>query len=134
MCEPALAIRACGLLNTRLYAGNPSKLERSTMPAETQLCIASQLLSQQSNRTIPGSMLDIRYSLDVAAELMRQQSGGDGAPPTYDYNPPQPTEEPRTREALIVREMVSQDQWRANRQRKAAPDPAATPRKKPTLH
>ncbi|KKY08440.1 hypothetical protein DGN16_05835 [Xanthomonas citri pv. fuscans] len=108
------------------------------MPAETQLRIASQLLghllSQQSNRTIPGSMLDIRYSLDVAAELMRQQNGGNGAPPTYDYAPPQPAEEPRTREALIVREMVSQDQWRANRQRKAAPDPTATPRKKPTLH
>lgn len=62
------------------------------MPAETQLRIASQLLghllSQQPNRTIPGSMLDIRYSLDVAAELMRQQSGRDGAPPTYDYDPP----------------------------------------------
>lgn len=83
---------------------------------------------------MPDRMQDIRHSLDVAAELMRQQSGRDGAPPTYDYAPPQPTEEPRTREALIVREMVSQEQWRVNRQHKAAPDPTATPRKKPTIH
>jgi hypothetical protein len=121
-----------------LYASNPSTLERSTVPAETQLRIASRLLGhllpQLPHKTVPASLLHIRYSLDVAAELMRQQSGGNGAPPTYDYAPPQPAEEPRTREALIVREMASQDQWRANRQRQAAPDPIATPRKKPTLH
>lgn len=79
------------------------------MPAETQLRIASQLLghllSQQSNRTIPGSMLDIRYSLDVAAELMRQQSGGTA------HHPPTITPHPSQRKSLGPEKRSSFARW-----------------------
>ncbi|MFA4756883.1 hypothetical protein P2B09_22965 [Xanthomonas perforans] len=92
----------------------------------------------------------MRHALEVAAEMMRQYHGGSSAPPAHGYVPPTPAptlpppaspspsqaprlQEIRTREAVVVRDIPSVEEWRKNRRRKGAPDPVAN-KKKPTLH
>ncbi|UNW12033.1 hypothetical protein MP631_18425 [Xanthomonas phaseoli pv. phaseoli] len=108
------------------------------MPDDTQLRIASRLLGpllcQHPTRLLQERMEDIQHSLDVAAELMRRRESGSSAPSSYDYAPPKPGDEVRTREAIIVRDMISQNDWRAKRQRGDDGDAKPSPRKKPTLH
>ncbi|WP_267122993.1 hypothetical protein [Xanthomonas sacchari] len=124
------------------------------MQSELTLQIASRLISgllcQERHCRLPDRVDDIRHALEVASEMMRQYRGGSSAPPAHDYVPPTqaPTlpppasssppqaprqQEIRTREAVVVRDIPSVEEWRKNRRRKAAPDPVAN-RKKPTLH
>ncbi|MEE7546255.1 hypothetical protein HF319_03645 [Xanthomonas sp. Kuri4-1] len=124
------------------------------MQSELTLQIASRLVSgllcQERHCRLPDRVDDIRHALEVAAEMMRQYRGGSSAPPVHDHAPPTPAptlpppassspsqaprlQEIRTREAVVVREIPSVEEWRKNRRRKAAPDPVAN-KKKPTLH
>jgi hypothetical protein len=121
------------------------------MQSELTLQIASRLVSgllcQERHCRLPDRVDDIRHALEVAAEMMRQYRGGSSAPPVHDYAPPKPAptlppssppqaphpQEIRTREAIVVRDMPSVEEWRKNRRRKEAPDPVAN-KKKPTLH
>jgi len=120
------------------------------MQSELTLQIASRLVSgllcQERHCRLPDRVDDIRHALEVAAEMMRQYRGGSSAPPVHDQAPPKPAptlppsasssppQAPiRTREAIVVRDMPSVEEWRKNRRRKADPDPVAN-KKKPTLH
>ncbi|UYK83714.1 hypothetical protein NG827_14725 [Xanthomonas sacchari] len=124
------------------------------MQSELTLQIASRLVSgllcQERHCRLPDRVDDIRHALEVAAEMMRQYRGGSSAPPAHDYVPPTPAptlpppasssppqaprqQEIRIREAVVVRDIPSVEEWRKNRRRKGAPDPVAN-RKKPTLH
>ncbi|QNH12696.1 hypothetical protein [Xanthomonas sp. SI] len=124
------------------------------MQSELTLHIASRLITgllcQERHCRLPDRIDDIRHALDVAAEMMRQHGGGNAAPPVHDHAPPKPAptvpppaspsppqaprlQEIRTREAIVVRDMPSVEEWRKNRRRKEAPDPVAN-KKKPTLH
>ncbi|XQA60705.1 hypothetical protein ACM9XD_14970 [Xanthomonas sacchari] len=124
------------------------------MQSELILQIASRLISgllcQERHCRLPDRVDDIRHALEVAAEMMRQYRGGSSAPPVHDYAAPTPAptlpppaspsppqaphpQEIRTREAVVVRDLPSVEEWRKNRRRKAAPDPVAN-KKKPTLH
>jgi hypothetical protein len=121
------------------------------MQSELTLHLASRLITgllcQERHCRLPDRIDDIRHALDVAAEMMRQHGGGNAAPSAHDYAPPkppptlQPSSPPqaprpqdiRTREAIVVRDMPSVEEWRTNRRRKAAPDPVAN-KKKTTLH
>jgi hypothetical protein len=120
------------------------------MQSELTLQIASRLVSgllcQERHCRLPDRVDDIRHALEVAAEMMRQYRGGSAAPPVHDHAPPKPaptlppsaSSSPppapiRTREAIVVRDMPSVEEWRKNRRRKEAPDPVAN-KKKPTLH
>ncbi|KAB7776254.1 hypothetical protein [Xanthomonas sp. LMG 12459] len=124
------------------------------MQSELTLQIASRLISgllcQERHCRLPDRVDDIRHALEVAAEMMRQYRGGSSAPPAHDYVPPTPAptlpppasssppqaprqQEIRTREAVVVRDIPSVEEWRKNRRGKGAPDPEAD-RKKPTLH
>ncbi|XQA71143.1 hypothetical protein ACM9XB_06545 [Xanthomonas sacchari] len=123
------------------------------MQSELTLQIASRLISgllcQERHCRLPDRVDDIRHALEVATEMLRQYRGGSSSPPAHDYAPtPAPTlpppasssppqaphpQEIRTREAIVVRDMPSVEEWRKNRRRKGAPDPVAN-KKKPTLH
>ncbi len=124
------------------------------MQSELTLQIASRLVSgllcQERHCRLPDRVDDIRHALEVATEMLRQYRGGSSAPPAHDYVPPTPAptlpppasssppqaprqQEIRTREAIVVRDIPSVEEWRKNRRRKGAPDPVAN-RKKPTLH
>lgn len=124
------------------------------MQSELTLQIASRLISgllcQERHCRLPDRVDDIRHALEVATEMLRQYRGGSSAPPAQDYVPPTPAptlpppasssppqaprqQEIRTREAVVVRDIPSVEEWRKNRRRKAAPDPVAN-KKKPTLH
>ena len=101
---------------------------------EPKLEIASRLLSgiisQDRHRTLGDRSDDIRHSLEVAAELIRQSD--ERSPPDLDLTlrPPVPI---KTREALIEREQVSLDELRSDRKRQAPPR-ASDLVKGPTLH
>ncbi len=101
---------------------------------EPKLEIASRLLSgiisQDRNRKLGDRSDDIRHSLEVAEELIRQSDGR--TPPNLDLalNPPTPI---KTREAVIEREQVSLEELRNNRKRQAPPR-ASDLVKGPTLH
>jgi len=101
---------------------------------QPQLEIASRLLSgiisQDRNRKLTDRSEDIRHSLDVAAELIRQSD--QRSPPDLDLtlDPPSPI---KTREKLIEREEVSLRELQANR-RKSSPPRASDMIKGPTLH
>lgn len=101
---------------------------------EPKLEIASRLLSgiisQDRHRTLGDRSDDIRHSLEVAAELIRQSE--ERSPPDLDLTlePPAPI---KTREALIEREQVSLDELRSNRKRQA-PVRASDLVRGPTLH
>ncbi|MCC4589913.1 hypothetical protein LL974_02060 [Xanthomonas campestris pv. cannae] len=125
------------------------------MQSELTLQIASRLISgllcQERHCRLPDRVDDIRHALDVAAEMLRQYRGGSSVPPAHGYVPPTPAptlppppaspspsqaprlQEIRTREAVVVRDIPSVEEWRKNRRHKAAPDPVAN-KKKPTLH
>lgn len=124
------------------------------MQSELTLQIASRLISgllcQERHCRLHDRVDDIRHALEVAAEMMRQYRGGSSAPPAHDYVTPTPAptlpppaspsasqahrlQEIRTREAVVVRDIPSVEEWRKNRRRKAAPDPVAN-KKKPVLH
>ncbi len=100
---------------------------------EPQLEIASRLLSgiisQDRNRKLGDRADDIRHSLDVAAELIRQND--DRKPPELDLTLEPPTV--RTREKVIEREEVSLRDLQASRRRNATPR-ASDLVKGPTLH
>ena len=101
---------------------------------EPKLEIASRLLSgifsQDRNRKLDDRSDDIRHSLEVAEELIRQSDGR--TPPTLDLtlNAPTPI---KTREAVIERDEVSLEELRNNRKRQAPPR-ASDLVKGPTLH
>ena len=102
---------------------------------EPTLEIASRLLSgiisQDRNRRLDDRTEDIRHSLEVAAELIRQSD--DRKPPELDLTlDPPPI---KTREAVIQREELSLSDLRAQRQRTAS-SPRASDMVKgpPTLH
>lgn len=104
------------------------------MQLEPKLEIASRLLSgiisQDRNRKLDDRSDDIRHSLEVAAELIRQS--GERSPPDLELtlDPPRPI---KTREALIEREQVSLEELRSNRKRQTT-SRAADGIKGPTLH
>lgn len=101
---------------------------------EPKLEIASRLLSgiisQDRNRKLDDRSDDIRHSLEVAAELIRQS--GESTPPDLEltFDPPRPI---KTREALIERENVSLEELRSSRKRQT-PSRASDWVKGPTLH
>jgi hypothetical protein len=101
---------------------------------EPKLEIASRLLSgiiaQDRNRTHSDRSDDIRHSIEVAAELIRQTD--EQSPPDLDLTlrPPVPI---KTREALIEREQISLDELRSDRKRQT-PARASDWVKGPTLH
>ncbi len=85
---------------------------------DPKLEIASRLLSgiisQDRNRKLTDRSDDIRHSLDVAAELIRQSE--ERSPPDLDLtlDPPKPI---RTREARVGREEVQLKELREQRNR-----------------
>lgn len=101
---------------------------------EPKLEIASRLLSSMishdRNRKLSDRSDDIRHSIELAAELIRQTA--EQSPPDLDLRlrPPMPI---KTREALIEREQVSLDELRSDRKRQAPPR-ASDLVKGPTLH
>lgn len=99
---------------------------------DPQLEIASRVLSgiiaQDRNRKLLDRIDDIRHSLEVAAELIRQRDGGQS--PDYDLTP-RLTPGPRTMERKIERDETPPfSELLAERQAREA----AKPRKGPTLH
>ena len=100
---------------------------------EPQLEIASRLLSgiisQDRNRKLGDRADDIRHSLDVAAELIRQSD--ERKPPELNLTLEPPTV--KTRERIIEREEVSLRELQANRRRNV-PARASDLVKGPTLH
>lgn len=101
---------------------------------EPKLEIASRLLSsmisQDRNRKLSDRSDDIRHSIELAAELIRQTD--EQSPPDLDLTlrPPVPI---KTREAVIEREQVSLDELRSDRKRQT-PARASDLVKGPTLH
>jgi hypothetical protein len=91
------------------------------MQLEPKLEIASRLLSgiisQDRNRKLDDRSDDIRHSLEVAEELIRQSD--QRSPPELDLtlHPPAPI---KTREALIEREEVLLEELRNGRKRLAS--------------
>ena len=101
------------------------------MQLDPQLEIASRVLSgiiaQDRNRQLADRIDDIRHSLEVAAELIRQRDGGEA--PSYEYRPPL-NPAPKTLERRIERDQLPlRDLLHARR-----PDEAVKPRKGPTVH
>lgn len=99
---------------------------------DPQLEIASRVLSgiiaQDRNRKLLDRIDDIRHSLEVAAELIRQRDGGQS--PDYDLTP-RLAPGPRTMERKIER-----DEGLSFSERRAARTPSDEVRrpKGPTLH
>jgi hypothetical protein len=101
------------------------------MQIDPQLEIASRVLSgiiaQDRNRQLIERVDDIRHSLEVAAELIRQRDGG--GTPTYEHKPPLHVA-PKTLERKVEREEVPLQELLQAR-RSAGP---TKPTKGPTLH
>lgn len=104
------------------------------MQLQPKLEIASRLLSsiisQDRNRKLSDRSDDIRHSIELAAELIRQTD--EQSPPDLDLTlrPPVPI---KTREAVIEREQVSLDELRSDRKRQT-PARVSDLIKGPTLH
>jgi hypothetical protein len=101
------------------------------MQLDPKLEIASRVLSgiiaQDRNRQLIERVDDIRHSLEVAAELIRQRDGGET--PTYEHKPPLHAA-PKTLERKVEREEVPLPELLQARR-----DAEATkPRKGSTLH
>lgn len=98
---------------------------------DPQLEIASRVLSgiiaQDRNRKLPDRLDDIRHSLEVAAELIRQRDGNQT--PALDHKPHLITP-PKTLERRIERDEVPFENLLDARR---APD-NVRPRRRPTLH
>ncbi|EKQ61990.1 hypothetical protein WS7_06265 [Xanthomonas citri pv. malvacearum str. GSPB2388] len=120
----------------------PSKLERSTMPAETQLeiasCLLGHLIQHHPTRNLPERLDDIRHWLDMAAEQMRTQ-GDDGCSSGQTPASAAPRPTPSVRRAVIDRTLLPPNphdvgQWRAYRARKDDDHQPKPGRRKPSIH
>nr|MDM7672845.1 hypothetical protein [Xanthomonas campestris pv. campestris] len=60
--------------------------------------------------------------------------GGGASAQSLEHAPPHPFQPVRTREAVIVRELPSIDEWRAGRKNKDAHLDPVRSKKRPTLH
>ncbi|AOY66778.1 hypothetical protein LN565_07260 [Xanthomonas euvesicatoria pv. euvesicatoria] len=108
-----------------------------------QLEIAGQLLAGLMSQTLSDEPLvrqrNVCNAWASAGELIvysqKKPPGGGGAAQSLDHAPPQPSQPVRTREAIILREFPSVEEWRAGRKKKkdAQLDPVRS-KKRPTLH
>ncbi|MEA0969324.1 hypothetical protein QYZ35_17995 [Xanthomonas campestris pv. campestris] len=107
-----------------------------------QLEIAGQLLAGLMSQTLSDEPLvrqrNVCNAWASAGELIvysrKKPPEGGNAAQSLDHAPPRPSPDVRTREAVIVRELPSIDEWRAGRKNKDANlDPVRT-KKRPTLH
>ncbi|TQU27770.1 hypothetical protein DB775_07035, partial [Xanthomonas perforans] len=88
-----------------------------------QLEIASQLLAGLMSQTLSDEPLvrqrNVCNAWASAGELIvysqKKPPGGGNAAQSLDHTPPQPSRPVRPREAVIVREFPSVEEWRAGR-------------------
>lgn len=107
-----------------------------------QLEIASQLLAGLMSQTLSDEPLvrqrNVCNAWASAGELIvysqKKPPGGGNAAQSLDHTPPQPSQPVRTREAVIVREFPSVEEWRAGRKKKDAQLDPVRGKKRPTLH
>ncbi|KOA97062.1 hypothetical protein AE921_18380 [Xanthomonas arboricola] len=107
-----------------------------------QLEIAGHLLAGLMSQTLSDEPLvrqkNVCNAWASAGELIvysqKKPPGGSAAAQTLDHAPPQPSQAARTREAVIVRELPSVEEWRAGRKPKDAQLDPVRSKKRPTLH
>ncbi|CEI02108.1 MULTISPECIES: hypothetical protein [Xanthomonas] len=107
-----------------------------------QLEIAGQLLAGLMSQTLSDEPLvrqrNVCNAWASAGELIvysqKKPPGGGGAAQSLDHAPPQPSQPVRTREAIILREFPSVEEWRAGRKKKDAQLDPVRGKKRPTLH
>ncbi|MCC4635857.1 hypothetical protein [Xanthomonas dyei] len=107
-----------------------------------QLEIAGQLLAGLMSQTLSDEPLvrqrNVCNAWASAGELIvysqKKPPGGGNAAQSLEHSPSQPSQPVRTREAVIVRELPSIDEWRAGRKPKEAQLDPVRSKKRPTLH
>ncbi|BBJ97505.1 hypothetical protein [Xanthomonas campestris] len=112
----------------------------TTNPQQFEL--ASQLLAALMSQTLSDEPLvrqrNVCNAWASAGELIvysqKNVPGGSNAASSLDHAPPRLSPAVRTREAVIVREFPSIDEWRAGRKNKDAQLDPVRAKKRPTLH
>ncbi|WP_221290931.1 hypothetical protein ABFU18_16165 [Xanthomonas campestris pv. campestris] len=112
----------------------------TTNPQQFEL--ASQLLAALMSQSLSDEPLvrqkNVCNAWSSAGELIvysqKKTPGGSTATESLDHAPPRPSPAVRTREAVIVRELPSIDEWRADRKNKDAHLDPVRSKKRPTLH
>ncbi|MCC8912505.1 hypothetical protein SIL81_07990 [Xanthomonas campestris pv. incanae] len=107
-----------------------------------QLEIAGQLLAGLMSQTLSDEPLvrqrNVCNAWASAGELIvysqKKPPGGGSVAQSLEHAPPHPFQPVRTREAVIVRELPSIDEWRAGRKNKDAHLDPVRSKKRPTLH
>ncbi|MEB1939922.1 hypothetical protein VDR55_19930 [Xanthomonas campestris pv. campestris] len=112
----------------------------TTTPQQFEL--ASQLLAALMSQTLSDEPLvrqrNVCNAWSSAGELIvysqKKTPGGSTATQSLDHAPPRPSPAVRTREAVIVREFPSIDEWRAGRKNRDVQLDPVRSKKRPTLH
>ncbi|MCC4606815.1 hypothetical protein [Xanthomonas campestris] len=107
-----------------------------------QLEIAGHLLAGLMSQTLSDEPLvrqrNVCNAWASAGELIvysqKKPQGGGTAAQSLEHARPQPSQAVRTREAVIVRELPSVEEWRAGRKTKDAQLDPVRNKKRPTLH
>ncbi|MCF8866248.1 hypothetical protein [Xanthomonas campestris] len=107
-----------------------------------QLEIAGQLLAGLMSQMLSDEPLvrqrNVCNAWASAGELIvysrKKPPEGGNAAQSLEHAPPRPSQPVRTREAVIVRELPSVEEWRAGRKTKGVQLDPVRSKKRPTLH